>query len=413
MMKRLFYILSVWNILLAMLCACEQSVELENETNAEVDIPIPVEGYIFFSSGMSKTRGAEVQSGPLADEFSVLGYRYPASWGAIQSQAKQTLRISFTDNNGDVISAQATNVDNLVGVFGINHANSPNYATVNPGVQRVAYNNGVHSYTPLQSWQKNLKYAFFAWYPANLVANGGSSNYEGSPYIAYSLPDGTDKEARKDMIDILTACRIDYSKRDGMTVALDMNHRLAALDVQVKNLINAKALKETYSSEFGTVADSAPVTMDVTDFSLTLNGICTEAKIPLNDKDANEKIVASGSVDRTYTGFTGATSIEENSPTSIVGNDEMLILIPQTTPITVALQMNYTVKCGNVEKGFTVQSVDPNGANYQPLEIEIDELESGIFHFLTLSLTKSGLFVQAEKAVLWESAGDDVKHTFE
>lgn len=412
-MKKYFYILSVWGILSAMLCACEQNAELENEVNNVVDIPIPAEGYIFFSSGMSKTRGTEVQPGPLAANFSILGYRYPASWGAIKSQAKQTLRISYTNNNGLVVEAQTTNADNHVGVFGIDHANNPNYATATPGVEEVTYSNGLHSYSPLQSWQKNLKYAFFAWYPASLAANGGNSNYEGSPYISYSLPTGVDRTARKEMLDVLTACKVDYTKGDGMTVSLDMNHRLAALDVQVNSLINAQGLKDTYSSEFSSVADDAPVTIDVTAFSLTLNGIYTEAKIPLNDKDANEKIVASSPANKTYTGFAGASDIAYKSPTSIVGSDEMLILIPQATPITVGLSMSYTVKCGGITKAFTVQSTNPNGTGYQALDIEIEELDEGYFHYLTLSLTKSGLFVHADKAVSWEPAGDDVEHTFE
>lgn len=412
-MKRICDILFIGSLLLVMLCACEHSLELENEVGNEVDITIPTEGYIFFSSGMPKTRGAEIKPGPLAADFSVLGYRYPASWGAIQTQAKQTLRISYTNNNGDEVLESKTNVDNYVGVFGIDHASKPNYATVTPNVETVTYSNGVHSYTPLQSWQKNLKYAFFAWYPYNLVANGGNNNYEGSPYITYTLPPGVDRAARQNMIDVLTACHIDYSKRDGMTVPLKMNHRLAVLDVQVKNLINAKALKETYSSEFGKVADNAPVSIAITNFSLKLDGIYTTAKIPLNDKDANEKIVASGSTSKTYTGFAGASNIAENTPTSIVGNDEMLMLIPQTTPITIALRMDYTIKCGNVEKNFSVQTMNSREANYQAIDIKVDGLESGHFHYLTLSLTKSGLFVHADKATSWESAGDDVEHTFE
>lgn len=412
-MKRIFDILLVFAFLFTTLCSCNQTIELNNEGDEEIDIPIPAEGYIFFSSGMSKTRGAEVQPGPLAANFSILGYRYPASWGAIKSQAKQNLRISYTDNNGNVISEQTQNADNHVGVFGISHASNTNYATATPGAQEVTYSNGVHSYSPLQNWQKNLKYAFFAWYPASLVANGGNSNYEGSPYISYSIPTGVDRTARQNMLDVLTACQIDYTKRDGMTVPLKMNHRLAALDVKVNNLISAKALKETYNSVFGTVGDGAPVTIDVTAFSLTLNGIHTTAKIPLNDKDANEKIVPSNPVNRTYTGFAGASSIAQNSPKSIVGSDEMLILIPQDTPITVGLSMSYTVTCGGITKAFTVQSTNPNGTGYQALDIKIEELDEGYFHYLTLSLTKSGLFVHADKAVSWEPAGDDVEHTFE
>ena len=409
-MKRIFDILFVFAFLFTTLCSCNQAIDLNNEEDEEIEIPIPTEGYIYFSSGLPKTRGAEVPSGPLEGDFSLLGYRYPSSWSAIKSQAKQNLRISYTDNNGNVISEQTQNADNHVGVFGINHSSDlkPNYATEQPGVQIVTYDNGngVHSYKPLQSWQKNLKYAFYAWYPASLVANGGNTNYEGSPYITYTLPEGKDGAARRNMLDVLTACQIDYTKRDGMTVPLKMNHRLAALDVKVNSLISAKALKETYNSEFGAVADNAPVTIDVTSFTLTLNGIHTTAKIPLNDQDGDGEIEASNKVNRTYIDFNDVTGIAENTSTSIVGDDELLILIPQSSTIDVSLVISYTIKCGGEEMSFTVDTTNPR------LDIKINGLESKVFHYLELTLTKSGLFVQANKAVSWEDGGK-VEHTFE
>lgn len=407
-MKRIFDILFVFAFLFTTLCSCNQAIELYNEGDEEIEIPIPTEGYIYFSSGLPKTRGAEVPSGPLEGEFSLLGYRYPSSWSAIKSQAKQNLRISYTDNNGNVISEQTQNADNHVGVFGIDHSSDPkpNYATAQPGVQTVTYDNGVHSYAPLQSWQKNLKYAFYAWYPASLIANGANTNYEGSPYITYTLPAGTDRTDRQNMLDVLTACRIDYTKKDGMTVPLKMNHRLSALDIKVKSLITAKALKETYNSVFGAVADNTPVTIDVTNFTLTLNGIHTTAKIPLNDQDGDGEIEASNNVNRTYTGFNGATGIAENTSTSIVGDDELLILIPQSSTIDVSLVIRYTIKCGGKEMTFTIDTTNPR------LDIEINGLESKVFHYLELTLTKSGLFVQANKAVSWEDGGK-VEHTFE
>lgn len=400
----MFYTLLIFVWAIFTLCSCQQEMEFENDTN--IEIPIPSEGYIFFSTGIADTRGVAIPTGPLNGDFKVLGYRYPSTWGAIKPQAKQTLRISYTNNNNELVDATETNKDNHVGVFGINHASTPNYSTATPGVQTITYDNtsGSCSYTPLQSWQKNLKYAFFAWYPATLVANGGKNDYEGSPYITYTLPDGVDRTARQSMVDVLTACRIDYTKRDGLTVPLKMKHRLAALDIKAESLITASALKDTYNSEFGTVADNAEVMIDVTSLSLTLNGIHTSATIPLDDTDTDKEIEATGSANKTYTGFAAENDIVADDQVSLVGNDELLLLIPQTGNISANVNVNYTVKCDGKEKAFT--GVTPSSP------ITINGLESGVFHYLLLTFTKSGLFVQANKAVTWKDR-TDVEHTFE
>lgn len=401
MKHRFVYTLLIFVSAIASFCSCQHDLDLDNDIN--VNIPIPSEGYIFFSSGIADTRGAATPTGPLTGDFKVLGYRYPATWTAIKPQAKQTLRISYTDNGGNLVDASNTGVDNHVGVFGINHS-SPNYALDTPGAQTVEYKNGSFSYAPLQSWQKSLRYAFFAWYPASLVANGGNSAYEGSPYITYNLPSGTTLAARQAMADVLTACRIDYTKRDGLTVPLKMKHRLAALDIKAESLITASALIDTYKSEFGTVADTAKVVIDVTSLSLTLNKIHTSATIPLDDTDTDKEIEATGSANKTYTGFAATNDVTAGETVSLVGDDELLLLIPQTGNISANVNVNYTVRCGGIKKSF--ENVTPSSP------ITINGLESGVYHYLLLTFTKSGLFVQANKAVTWKDK-TDVEHTFE
>lgn len=404
MNKGFVYTLLITVSAIASLCSCQNELELDNNTN--IDIPIPSEGYIFFSSGITDTRGVATPTGPLKGDFNVLGYRYPSTWVAINPQARQSLRITYTNNDNKLVDATETNKDNHVGVFGIDHASTPNYSTATPGVQTIIYDNtsGSCSYTPLQSWQKNLKYAFFAWYPTTLVANGGNNAYEGSPYITYTLPVDVDRTARQSMVDVLTACRIDYTKRDGLTVPLKMKHRLAALDIKAESLITASALQETYNSEFGTVADNAEVVIDVTSLSLTLNGIHTSATIPLDDTYTDKEIEATGSANKTYTGFAATNDVTAGEAVSLVGDDELLLLIPQTGNISANVNVSYTVKCGGKEKAFT--GVTPSSS------ITINGLESGVYHYLLLTFTKSGLFVQANKAVTWKDK-TDVEHTFE
>lgn len=402
MNKGFVYTLLITVSAIASLCSCQNELELDNNTN--IDIPIPSEGYIFFSSGIADTRGTATPAGPLAGDFNVLGYRYPATWEAIKPQASQTLRISYSDNDNTLMDAAQTDVDNHVGVFGINHTSTPDYGNAKPGVQTVTYDsaNGSFSYTPLQSWQKNLKYAFFAWYPTTLVANGGNIEYEGAPYITYKLPEGENRAARQSMVDVLTGCRIDYTKRDGLTVPLKMKHRLAALDIKAKSLITGRALKDTYSGDFGSVADDAEVVVDVTSLSLTLKGIHTSVNIPLDDTDDSQQMVATGSVlNKTYTGFDATNDVTAGDPVSLVGNDELLMLIPQDDDIEVSVNVSYTVECSGTSKAFTYST-----------DATINGLEGGVYHYLLLTFTKSGLFVQANKAVTWKDK-TDVEHTFE
>lgn len=399
MKHRFVYTLLIFVSAIASLCSCQHDLELDNDIN--IDIPIPSEGYIFFSSGIADTRGVATPTGPLKGDFNVLGYRYPSTWVAIKPQARQSLRITYTNNDNILVDATETDKDNHVGVFGINHAN-PNYKDSIPGVQTVTYNsNGSFTYEPLQSWQKNLKYAFFAWYPTTLVANGGDDAYEGSPYITYTLPDGVDSTARQSMVDVLTACRIDYTKRDGLTVPLKMKHRLAALDIKAKSLITGRALKDTYS-EFDSVAVDAAVVVDVTSLSLTLKGIYTSVNIPLDDTDDSQQMVATDPVlNKTYTGFAADNDVTAGDPVSLVGNDELLMLIPQDDDIEVSVNVSYTVECSGKTKAFTYET-----------SATINGLEGGVYHYLLLTFTKSGLFVQANKAVTWKDKAD-VEHTFE
>lgn len=422
-MNRHFTILSVFTFAVAILCSCSQDSVFEPQDEV-IDIPIPAEGYIFFDVDKVATRGTDM-TGQLAADFSVIGYRYPSTWGAAKPLATQMRRITYADNGGNVISESSTNADNYMGVFFGEDGKSWSNAT--PTSQVITYAGGVHSYTPLQSWQKGLSYAFFAWYPSHLVVNPGNngtsnSNHVGNPFITYTLPAETDRDARKNMYDVVTACEIDYKKALGGTTVTfsNMQHRLAALDIKTNNMVDASALKETYT-EFGDVNSDSPVVVDVTALSLTLKGIKTSVRIPLNTDDDSEQMVASGSENKTYTGFKGASDIpyylkektdgtmEILPPTSLVGEDELLILIPQTENIDVAVNVGYTIKCGGKSRDFTFNTADDK----TKLDITIEGgLESGYYHYLLLNLTKSGLFVSIDKGVTWEKGGD-VEHTFE
>jgi nucleoid DNA-binding protein len=183
--------------------------------------------------------------------------------------------------------------------------------------------------------------------------------------------------------------------------------------------IPADALKDSYT-EFKNVSSDAAVTVDITNISLTLNGIKIKVKIPLNTEDATEKMEATVQTNKIYKDFHRVTGIKyylvENAdgtytvldPTSLVGDEELLILIPQEEDITAAIEVKYTVNCGGISKSFSF-----NTANQQTkVDITINGLESGYYHYLLLNITKSGLFVEAKKNTSWVNQ-EKVEHTFE
>lgn len=407
-MKRYNYI---WAIAIALvsLCSCNQEAIIEDE-----DIPVQVapEGYIFFDAAMKTNSRGTIMRDNLHADFSVLGYRYPATWSSAATLAQQSSTISFTDNSGALSS------DEYMGVFHpmviVDGKETPSQL---PTHQLVTWNGTTHSYTNPQEWENNLKYAFFAWYPATLVANGGNSDLIGKPYITYTLPEGEDRAARQNMHDVLTAERIDYQKRIyGASVALNMKHRLAGLDIKAGSLINAKGLKETYGTvgadnyveawDKETLEDSEAVTLAITDFTLTLENIKTSVKIELNPDYSADGIslTPSGSTTKTYTGFEGATGIgyynSNDDLKTLVGNDEKLILIPQDDAINVSMSMNYTITCNGVSKTLSASAS----------EITIDKLEENNYYYLLLNFTKSGLFVKTQVNNVWEDK--TIEHTF-
>ena len=284
-----------------------------------------------------------------------------------------------------------------------------------PGIQKVTWNSGskVHEYTPLKGWHASMKYAFFAWYPDTfLVANGGNAtNYIGAPYVTYTLPNGigSTRSERESMRDVMTACRIDYLKSDGLSVPLKMEHRLAVLDIFAVSMVNAKSLNEIWIEKegFDSLPDAAVVTIDVSNLSLTLNGsIYKSVKIPLNTADDTEKMVALDSVTTgiTCTGFDGVTGMlyydSADKRVSLTGDNEKLILIPQTSTITAKVTGSYTIRCGELSESYPISSDN----------IHIYGLSEGVYHYLLLTFTKSGVFVQVAENETWINT--KVEHEF-
>lgn len=379
---------------LVALSACEKNTGIDDTTS--VDVEIPKHGYIFFNTERPTTR-ADLKQGKLTQNFNVIGYSYPAvnDWNTVKVQASQSSH----------------------GVFSQTGAS-----------QLVTYADGVHSYDPLKPWSVTSKYAFFAWYPESLDFNTGATkagennttinvdpkDYEGNPYITYNLPTGTDKAARELMYDVMTACELDYEKAEGINVPLTMKHRLAALDVLAISMITPKSLNEAWHTNAdGTVenvySDGDVITVQVTEMSLTLESIKTSVKIPLNTDDTSEQLVASGSATPTYTGFTLGTipyyTGADNDLVQLIGADEKLILIPQTEAISATISLKYQILCNGtpISKDGIVEASDSE-------TITINGLKEGVYHYMLVTFTKSGILLQAHADESWEEYR--VEHEF-
>ena len=299
---------------------------------------------------------------------------------------------------------------------------------------------GVHSYSPLQEWQTSLKYAFFAWYPENLEPNDGKDTdnnlnefYVGKPFITYELNTGSNKESRQKMIDVMTACRTDYIRSiSGPSVSLTMKHRLAALDIKAMSVVDAKSLKKYLnengqSDEASSIADNSVVTVRFSNLKLKLNSIKSGAKIPLNtEPDDNNEIepiepLKNGNgTDKTfvpeYYGFDCNVPVpyynDEDDIIDLVGDDEKLILIPQTEEITATLSFTYDLLCDGNKINFASGSYPPTGAGSNS-DIPIYGLEEGKYHYLLITVAKSGISVKVVvEGDNWEGKDDYIDHEF-
>lgn len=388
-------------IVVISLCACNHETGYDGSDDT-IKIPItPQTGdYIFFD--IDRISRGELLEGTLKKSFNVIGYRYATdAWEYAKSQASQSRQFSFLNNSGETATGQ-------MGVF-------------NKRPLTVEYN-GVHEYNDqgtiytdgnLRQWEKNLRYAFFGWYPTTLPLNGDNENLEGEPYISYSLPDGTGAEARKNMVDVLTASDIDTYKAKSMSVVFEMQHRLAALDIHASHMITAKALKDSFN-DWDDVGDTAPVTVTVNSVELKLDNIYKKVDIYLNP----EAVILKEGVE--YVGHYPSdpytpefefvdvgVSFGYNEEKSLVPSDEKLILIPQNDVTATISTITYTISCGGISKEFTSTH---NVAEDRDYSTELPLVE-GHYAYLLLTITKSGLFVKVEQAPTWEEK--KVEYEFE
>ena len=385
------------------LISCDKDAKWDNN---DIDINVPSDGYIFFDTELG-TRGELVYDYLKAD-FRVLGYRYETLWENHKSSIAQdkTFVYKWIDNNGE----EKTETVNY-GIF------RPEADTIsgNSYAQLVKWNatSGVHEYTPLKEWNIAFTYSFFAWYPSSLVPCDGE--HEGNPYITYTL----DRTDPTNHVDVMTACNVDTRPGQSKSVALEMNHRLSALDIIARSYVNDAAV----GMDDGT---GAKVKLD--SISLKLDGIMYDnVRIPLNTKPDNngyvEPMVGSRTGESTidwgglsrnnrlilyYSGNSDVVALTNE-------NNKTMLLIPQNSELNCYISYDYTIVDGNdndiwddIYKGMDNADIPAKTATQK---ITLKKLQEGTYYNLLLTFTKSGVTIIVLEADEWTDK--PVKHQFE
>lgn len=408
----------IWILAFAVvaLCGCDYGQGFEDGDDSAVHIPLyPQSGdYIFFDAGLSSR--ATLLEGTLKENFSVLGYCNTADWETTKVQASQVKYGVFDQSPLTVYYSNNTyeydNTDNKLNTEG----------------------------NTLAQWDSHKIYSFFAWYPSTLKHNGDSDSYdgdsyEGEPYIDYTWDSNN-------MVDVMTACNIDTNKEGSKTgVYLNMKHRLAALDVWARSQIDAKGLQEMLSSSENeddknlakNISDDATITVKVTDLSLTIDGVLyNKAKIYLNTNDTNLKTDtwAEGlESEYTFSGLIGDTkpvlglfhSDADLKP--LCAKDKKMLFIPQDDPdgpdgpdgpVKIQLNVSYQIWYGEGDTDFISETASTLAVTEEGC-VGFDNLEERLYHYLVLTFTKSGLFVESSRSSTWDEVEGktDVDHTFD
>lgn len=397
-------------VLVAAMVSCSNDVDMPTNNN-EINIPLdPNKSYIHFDADVS-TRGTLVEGTVLQDNFYALGYQYRGNWEAAAVLAAPNV---FFQADGKT-------------------AQIP---------QEVTHNNGVFSYSPIQSWSGNT-YSFFGYYPTdnNLIKlfDDGTVK-QGEPYITYSLPNPLSIDG---MIDVMTASYKDTGMASSKQVSLQFHHRLSAIDVGARNYYE-------HELEDGTIV---PVTIEIVNLDIYISNILsTSAKIPLDPSKPVAPNSTGAKAGETQFHMVGGPNIpwapetidiEPNTASDrgmrpIVKdktqpNNASIILIPQTEPITGAIGLVYMRKYqdsngdwlyNHVDGTWTTLPADKDqwvyykfdAANNTENSMTINfnkPLIEGRRYYIELTFTSDAISVNIVAADEWNELKDDIDFEFE
>lgn len=158
------------------------------------------EGYIYFNSEIDSR--ANLVTDMEGKPFSVTAFNYTGDWNTVKVKAAPNVfhdQLIKWEENKHTYDTDATTDGNQ-----------------------------------LKKWEGGKKYTFFAHYPhvsENSSVSISESDTEGVPYITYTLEPSN-------MVDVMTASLFDTDNTATNAVGLTFKHRLVAMDIQARNLID-------------------------------------------------------------------------------------------------------------------------------------------------------------------------------
>lgn len=266
---------------------------------------------------------------------------------------KASLIGSTTDMDGRSFGVVGFKYDNASTWAASKADATPNVFTSTP--QEVSCDeNGYGTYSPIQGWSSSKKYTFFAFYPmpientVALVNLDGTAYTAGVPAIKYNIDRSSNSTLKASMIDVMTGdcnhidsnnkehnkpCQEDLYWKSATEnnvangeVGFSLQHRLSSLGIKIKN------------SSAG----------DITSLSIYLNISNIQYQqiiIPL-DKTAVTPSGEPFDIDLFRLDVSDASSLAPGSSNYTELNDK-LILIPQSSNISITLIISYKRKFGS------------------------------------------------------------------
>ena len=337
------------------LFSCENNQEDIGIGNNNSTIEIPEYGYIYFDSAAA-SRGVLYETDPddkrLKKNFGVVGYTHTYDdWAAAKVQSKPNVFYK----------------------------------------QLVEWNGSIHEYDSLQHWIGKQKYAFFAYCPYEGVTLSGK-DYEGDPYIDFTFNRGN----LADQIDVMTGCSIDVDYSTP-TVAFNMEHRLAAIDVVANNLyINAE--NEDHRAD----------EIEITSITIKLDNLVYDnVRIPLNTRDVAgldySQEAPNKSATYKLTNYNKTIKGGVNTPITSSDTKTTMIVIPQSQVLSGRINVEYNTKKNGTTK-------DHVGAADYPFSFS-REIIPGYRYYIQVNFAPGSVTIAVLESDMWEEV--NVKHDFE
>lgn len=308
------------------------------------------EGYIYFNTETDSR--ADLVTDMENKQFAVTAFNYSSDWNTAKAKATPNVfhnqLIKWEDNKHTYDTDNATTGNQL------------------------------------KMWEGGKRYTFFAHYPhqsqhTNIAIS--SATTENTPYITYTLDPNK-------MVDVMTASLFDTDNTASNAVGLTFKHRLVAMDIQARNLIDPVTINGTETSVY----------IKLTALTMTFtNQKYNQAKIWLDKEMGMETSTAAGwSATQNYTMIPGGEVILE--PMGDASDEDASVNVSGemgTTLIFLPQEGTNADDCLQGQVSFTYKYVKADGSDFKNNELRDEqghkiEPQSGPINFTTGKAMVSG-----------------------